>query len=120
MKLAIITVNYKTYSLTEELLDSLEKSDFNQKQDRVYVVDVSSDKIPIKTRPFLNVIDAENKGYAHGINVGLKQAQKDGFEHFVVINSDTIVDAHFCGTVKDSLAQNKDSIIGGKIYYFPG
>lgn len=120
MKLAIITVNYKTYSLTEEFLDSLDISDLDQKQDKIYVIDVSPDKIPIKTRKFIAILEAENKGYAHGINVGLKQAQKDGYENFIVMNNDTIVDAHFCSSVKTSLEKNKDSIIGGKIYYFPG
>lgn len=120
MKLAIITVNYATYSLTNEFILSLKKSGLNKGDRALYIVDVSPTPIPFEVEKNISVILSANKGYAFGLNVGIKQAIKDGYDVFVIINNDVEVDKNFLGAVEKSLQSNPESIIGGKIYYAPG
>ncbi len=117
--LAIVTVVYQNYDVLKDFFKSLA----NQ-QDRsffVYVVDQSKD---IQTFEYegvpYKVIYSENKGYSHGINIGLKEAQKDDFRHFLVLNNDVFFEADFVRKVLQSLERNKNAVIGGKIYYAAG
>jgi GT2 family glycosyltransferase len=66
------------------------------------------------------VFHAKNKGYSHGVNEGIKKAIKEGFEAFVVINSDVVVKANFVENVLDELNKKPKCLIGGKIYYAKG
>lgn len=116
--LAIITVNFENYAVSHEFLNSLKKQ---TKQDfKIYLVDLSKNKQEIESQPFLEVVTAENKGYAHGINVGLKKAVTDGSERFAVINNDTEVTKDFVENAVRSIDEHPSAIIGGKIYYYPG
>ena len=65
-------------------------------------------------------MSADNKGYAYGVNLGVKQAISDGYESFVVINDDTFVKSDFVDQCLKCLNKNPNSIISGKIYYAPG
>src|SRR3989344_3967812 len=116
--LAIITVNYKNYSVTQDFLESLEKQSL--KNFKVYVVDVSEPIQKIPKKPFLEVVYDDNRGYAHGVNIGLKRALNDDFSFFCIINNDTLVDNFFSKRVTKSLAANGNAVIAGKIYYAPG
>ncbi len=87
----------------------------------LFIVDVSTEKQPIKPPPELNVtvIPAPNRGYAHSVNLGLKQA-RNHFSQFCVINPDTVLSQNFVAKVKTSLSAHPGAIIGGKIYYAIG
>lgn len=117
-KLVVITVNFENYPVTEEFLKSFEKQ--SEQNFIIYIVDISNIKQEIKKRSFIRVIPGENKGYAHGVNLGLKKAIEDGFDHFAVINNDTEADRDFSKNAASSIEENKSAIIGGKIYYYPG
>ncbi len=119
-ELAIVTVVYQNYDVLADFLKSLENQ--TNKNFQLYIVDQSKD---IKTIEYegqfkYKVIYSENKGYAHGVNVGLKEAEEDDFRHFCVLNNDTVVSEDFVEKVLDSLQRNKNAIVGGKIYYAPG
>lgn len=117
-ELAIITVNYENYKVTEELFQSLKK---NASHNFIlYVVDISQEKKRFSEHDFLRAIHSENKGYANGVNLGLRQAIDEGFERFAIINNDIEVDKEFSRNVVKSIDRSRGGLIGGKIYYFPG
>lgn len=117
-KIAILTVNYRNYTVTREFIDCfapIKSDDFH-----IFIADLSERKEQLPERPWLSVIPAENKGYAHGVNVGIEAALKQDLDHFVVINNDTRVEKDFVKHVKNSLMHHPKSLIGGKIYYEKG
>lgn len=117
-RLAVITVVYKNYSILADFFVSFEKQ--ISKDFMIFIIDVTENPKEIDTPKFARVIRSENKGYAHGVNVGIKKAMKDGFKLFTVINSDTIVNTNFVNVSINRLIETPGSIIGGKIYYYPG
>lgn len=117
-ELAIISVNYENYQVSEELLKSLGKQ---EKQNfHVYLADISTARKDIEQHDFLEVLSGENKGYAYGVNLGLKKALEDGYTRFIVMNNDVELDSLFSQNALESIDKHPLSIIGGKIYYFSG
>lgn len=117
--IAIITVVYKQYNILTDFFSSLEKQ--TQQQYHIFLADVSEkDRQDIAPRDTLTLITTENKGYAHGVNMGLRVAHEQGYTHFIIINSDVIFDSLLVENTIRSLNIHKKSIIGGKIYYAPG
>ena len=117
--LAIITVVYENYNVLDDFLESL--SSQTNKNFHLYCIDVSVHRNKIDFKDVAGeTIYAENKGYAHGINIGLKKAQSDGFNSFCIINNDTYYQKDFTDKTLNSILDHPSSIIGGKIYYAPG
>ncbi len=116
--LAIVTVIYKNYSILNDFFDSFAR----QSSDNfiIYVVDLSEQPQKFTHPSFVRVLNSTNKGYAHGINTGLKKAIEAGYSFFSIINSDTTVDQNFVKNSIIRIIEKPDSIIGGKIYYYPG
>lgn len=92
----------------------------------LYIVDVT-DESERQLIPWVRKIEdkvvyltGENKGYSHGVNIGIAQALKQGSTLFAVVNPDVVLDTNFVLHATHSLAQNPRSIIGGKIFYAPG
>ena len=117
-KLAVITVAYENYSILKDFFASL-----NSQTDplfSVFIADLSRNKNPVILPSFASIQEGPNKGYAYGVNMGVKKALGEGYEFFCVVNSDTVLTPDFIENVKASLNKNKSSIIGGKIYYAKG
>lgn len=119
-RLAIITVVYQNYIILEDFFDSLCKQTDTDFQ--LYIVDLSKEKklITPPSQLKVQVITDKNKGYAYGVNLGIKKAMQDGINHYCVVNSDIYFSDDFVDKVKQSLNSNPSTIIGGKIYYAPG
>ncbi len=118
-KIALITVVYQNYSVLKDLFDSLKKQSNNNFH--FYIADLSTTKEKIQSRDLpITVIFGENKGYSHGVNLCLAQAEKDGVSLYSVINNDIIVSENFIEELQRSFNLYPHSIIGGKIYYAPG
>lgn len=119
-KLAIATVNFKNYKMTNEFLDSFE--DQTDKNFKTFVVDVTPEKErpDFPGRDWFEIIYGQNKGYGCGINLGLKKAISQGFEKYVIINNDVEVRQDFVEKSKEALQKHPGSLIGGKIYYGKG
>ncbi len=119
--LAIITVIYQNYTILNDFFASLQSQydrDFH-----VFLVDLTPRKnLQIITIPDdrYSLIRGENKGYAHGVNLGIKAALSQNIARFAVVNPDIIFDTYFTQTCKHALNQFPDSIIGGKIFYAHG
>src|SRR3990167_1488415 len=119
--IGIITINYNQYRMTREFLDSL-ASVKNAKNAYVCIIDVSTnkEKINLKGFPFkhLALVEKENKGYAYGVNEGVKYFLKKGVDKFCVVNNDVVLDKNFLTEIEKTF--KKEDIFGGKIYYAPG
>lgn len=119
-QLAIITVFYNNYQVGDDFFSSLEKQ--NNKNFKLFIADLSDKekRQTIKSSFPYSVIYSKNLGYAHGVNLGIKKAIKDGFINFCVVNNDVYFKENFVSQIVDSLKKYPFSLIGGKIYYAPG
>lgn len=117
-KLVLITVTYKNYDVLKDFFSSLHLQ--TSKNFTVYLVDTSESSSSPKVPEFVKIINAENRGYAASINTGLREARKDGFNKFCVINNDVIVSPDFVQNTLISLQLHPRGVIGGKIYYAKG
>lgn len=118
-RLAIITVIYKNYTILQDFFKSINAQ--TAKNVVIYIADATPHLQPINYNGLdIKVFPVENKGYAHGINTGLKKAIHDGCTLFSVMNCDTILKNNFVKEVLGSLHEHPSSIIAGKIYYAPG
>ena len=98
MDLSIIIVNFETYDLTKQCIESVIKNEHPFDYD-IYVVDnASTDGSIEKLQQFFHheaenglikfILNDENKGFAHANNVALKQTSSD---YVLLLNSDTII-----------------------------
>lgn len=118
-RVALITVVYQNYTVLEDLFVSLEKQ--HNKNFHLFISDLSKNKQKIKINQLpITIIEGKNKGYAHGVNLGLKKAEEENFNIFCVINNDTYVKNNFVDSVLSSIINHPSSIVGGKICYAPG
>lgn len=117
-KLALITVIFKNYTILDDYFATLSKqTDTNF---HVYILDLTPEPQNYSYPPFVTYAHDENRGYAFGINQGVKAALKDGFELFAPMNCDVVVSENFVENIRVSIDKNPSSIMGGKIYYAPG
>lgn len=118
--IGLATVNYNQYGLTEEFLESLSLVK-NAKDLMVFIADVSTKKENFNLAKYpMNVVlkSLPNRGYAFGINEGVKYFLKKGITEFCAINNDIYLDKNFAIEAKKGF--EKADIFGGKIYYAPG
>ena len=104
------------------LPDFLKSIEIQENKDfHVYIVDISdSHFLSTLHDSRVTIMDSENLGYAHNMNVGVSQALRDGYENFCIINDDTFFKGDFVEKALSSLKKNPHALIGGKIYYAPG
>jgi len=126
MKIAVIIVHFADQELTFAILDSLRKTILPSKlRSQVYVVDNTSsedfEEDLIKKYPEVKLVASlENRGFAGGNNLGLKEALADKNDIFVLLNNDTLVKKDFYKKIISSPITKKDvGIVGGLIYFCP-
>jgi len=117
-KIAVITVLYENYTILPDFFTSFEKQTSNNFH--IFIVDLSKNKKQIKLPSFATRLSGINKGYAFGINLGIKEALSQKYSQFCAINSDVFVSGNFVENMSTSLEKHPSSLIGGKIYYAPG
>lgn len=116
--LAIITVVFKNYTILDEYFTTLTKQ--TDKGFHVFVVDLTPKPQPYTYPPFVTYIHDKNGGYAFGINQGIQNALTQGYTQFCVMNCDVAVPVNFVTQIKKSIIDHPKTLIGGKIYYYPG
>lgn len=110
---------YENYTVINDFFKSLNKQ--TNKDYHLFISDLSTHRKPIAIGNLpITVLEGENRGYAHGVNMGIREALKKGAESFCVINDDTYLQSDFVMNVSESISRNPFSIIGGKIYYANG
>lgn len=117
-KLALITVIFKNYTILDDYFASLDRQ--TDHEFHVYVLDLTPEPKEYIYPQYVTYIHDKNGGYAYGINQGVKKALLDGYELLCPMNCDVTVKDDFISNVKQSILNNPTSIIGGKIYYYPG
>lgn len=118
-KLAIVTVIYQNYTVLVDFLHSLDKQ--TDKNYHLFIVDGSKDRQKIDPKGIPStIVEADNFGYAHAVNVGVEKAVQEGYTTYAVVNSDIYFAENFVAKTREALSKNSGSVIGGKIYYAPG
>lgn len=100
-ELAIIILNYNTYQMTIDLVNSLSKI-CQAGSYEIIVVDNASpnasaimlQKEEARNKRFTFLKSKTNGGYAAGNNVGLKYAAEKGFKYSLVLNNDIEIDSY--------------------------
>jgi GT2 family glycosyltransferase len=98
LDLSIIIVNYETYDLTKQTIESVIKNDHPFEYD-IYVVDnASTDESIERLQEYFHtesenglikfILNDENMGFAHANNLAIK---KTSSEYVLLLNSDTLV-----------------------------
>lgn len=117
--IGLLTVVYQNYDVLQDLLNSLSKQ--TDTDYHLYIADLSAKRQQIDGKNIpVTVIESENKGYAHGVNVAMEKAMSDDITSYCILNDDTYFEKDFVSHVKMSMRTHRGAIIGGKIYYAPG
>ncbi len=116
--LAVVTVVYENYTILDDYFASFNKQ--TDKNFHIYVVDTSLNKKRVSLPIFASYIPTSNKGYAHGVNQGVKKGMSQNLRLFAVTNSDIVVKDDFVQKAVVSITKHPSSLIGGKIYYAKG
>lgn len=118
-RIALISPVYQNYDILQDFFTSLKKQ--KNKNFKVFVADLSPIKKQINSQGVnTTVLNENNLGYAHGVNVGVKKAISEGYSRFCVLNNDTFVGPDFINNIIKTMDKNPSSLIGGKIYYAKG
>lgn len=98
MKLSIIIVNYNTYTLTKQTIESIIQKEHNIQYEILLVDNASSDgSIEILQKEFNNLIlegifqvfiNEANLGFAKANNIGMRAAKG---KYILLLNSDTVI-----------------------------
>jgi GT2 family glycosyltransferase len=120
-KVAIILINWNSYQVTSNCLQSLELIDYHNVE--VIVVDNhSSDDSLFKLKrefPSACYIELnENLGFTGGSNEGLKRAREIGSDYYLLLNNDTVVQSDFLSELVKTISQDKSiGAIQPKIFF---
>lgn len=117
-KLALITVIFKNYTILDDYFTSLAKQ--TDKHFHVFIVDLTPEPQTYDYPSYVTCLHDKNRGYAYGLNQGIKQALSERYTLFCSMNCDVTVKENFVERVKSSIVAHPSSLIGGKIYYYPG
>jgi len=93
MDLSIVIVNYQTFDLTKNTINSIFKYSYPFSYEVIVVDNASNDDSLEKLQDYFKdkvkfIASDENKGFAHGNNQALRQVSSD---YVLLLNSDTIV-----------------------------
>lgn len=105
MKLAVVILNYNTYQMTLEMVDSLRKV-IPQDAQIVVVDNKSTNESSLvlakesNKKGFVFIQSDSNKGYAAGNNIGITYTQEKNSEYVLVANNDILIES---SDVLDSL-----------------
>jgi len=122
-RIGIILVHLNSYSDTSLCLKSLRNITYPNKE--VIVVDNASKdgsgEILKKEFPEVtHILSPDNLGFSGGNNIGINHARKNGCEHLLLLNNDTIVTPSFLEPLVERLLAEKNvAAVSGKIYYYP-
>ncbi len=112
-KLAIVLVNWNSFELTKDSLESLRLTMFNN-YDCIVVdngsVDGSGDLIKKQFPNCIVLKSSTNKGFTGGNNLGIEFALQNGYEYIMMLNNDVFVEPDFLEPLIARLDQ--DNLIG--------
>ncbi|MDP4009690.1 MAG: glycosyltransferase family 2 protein [Candidatus Shapirobacteria bacterium] len=128
-QIAIIVLNWKKPQLTIDTIDSLLKINHKSFSYKIFLVDNGSPdnsveifKNKYKSNKKIKLVETKkNLGYVGGNNAGIVFALKSGFDSYLLINNDVLVDPNFLEILNKASVKDKSiGILGPKIYFAPG
>jgi GT2 family glycosyltransferase len=120
-KLAIILVNWNSYALTDDTLQSLYQTSY-QDYDIICVDNASTDDSlsQLKTN-HANIIILtcdQNTGFTGGNNKGMQYALEHGYEYTLLLNNDVAVESDFLEPLVQALEANENLGAVQPLIYF--
>lgn len=121
-KVSIIIVNWNQEADTAECLNSLKRIDYSDHE--IILVDNGSrdsspDNIQGRFQNIKLIRNRENKGFAEGNNVGIREALKRNADYILLLNNDTVVEADFLTSlVNIAEADSSISMATPKIMFY--
>ncbi|MDL2271341.1 glycosyltransferase, partial [Methanobrevibacter sp. OttesenSCG-928-I08] len=118
MDVSIIIVNYKTFDLTKNTINSILNQKFSFSYEIIVVDNASNDgsleKLKNHFKSKVNFISSlQNNGFSSANNMGIKIAKGN---YILLLNSDTIVKEHTLENIYNYLEKNQDvGVVGCKI-----
>ena len=109
-KVAVIILNYNNYQDTIECIQGLQAI-YNEREIEIIVVDNNSQNDSVKQlekklKDITIIASTVNKGYAHGNNIGLKNALAQGYDYLCILNNDTVIEEDFLSPCIEYLEGN--------------
>ena len=115
MDLSIIIVNYKTFNLTKNAINSIINQKHNFSYEIIVIDNASFDDSLEKLKEYFNkkvhfIANSENKGFASANNEGFKIAKG---KYILTLNSDTIIKENTLNNVFEYMETNKNVGVSG-------
>ncbi len=109
-KVAIILINWNSYDLTRDTLNSLQKVSYKDLD--VIVVDNGSsdgsgDRLEVEFSEVILLKSASNTGFTGGNNLGFQYAMEQGYTYAMMLNNDVEVESDFVEPLVYALDENK-------------
>lgn len=109
-QLAIIVVNWNSYTLTNDTLESLYQTNYRD-YDIVLVDNASTDDSVVQLKQnHSNIIllqNENNTGFTGGNNKGMQYALDHGYEYVLLLNNDVAVEKDFLEPLINALEENE-------------
>lgn len=123
---AVIVLHYLNAQNTRDCLESLIRGNYQKDPFKLIVVANSDENnfsaSLIRDYPLVEVIKPkENDGFAAGNNLGIKFALKEGYQHLILLNNDTIVSPDLVSKITEKTEKDNDiGLLSPKIYFAKG
>ena len=120
-KVAIILINWNSYDLTRDTLNSLQKVSYKDLD--VIVVDNGSsdgsgDRLEVEFSEVILLKSASNTGFTGGNNLGFQYAMEQGYTYAMMLNNDVEVEPDFLEPLVYALDENKSIAAVQPLIYF--
>ena len=120
-KLAIILVNWNSYALTDDTLQSLYKTSYKE-YDIICVDNASTDdslsQIKTNHADIILLTCDQNTGFTGGNNKGMQYALAHGYAYTLLLNNDVAVESDFLEPLVHALDANKNLGAVQPLIYF--
>lgn len=112
-QLAIVLINWNSFDLTKDTLESLQQTTFTN-YDCIVVdngsVDGSGNALKHQFPNIILIESQTNRGFTGGNNIGMDYALQNGYEYIMMLNNDVFVESNFLEPLIAKLDQ--DPLVG--------
>lgn len=125
-KVSFIIINYNNISDTLVCLKSFYGLDIQKLNYDIYLIDngskqpiCESDLLSFQTRIPIKLYNLnKNHGFAEGNNIGIREAQKVGYDYYVLLNNDTVLVDDSVVRMIRYMDSHEEVGIGGLVNYY--
>src|SRR5258706_5050581 len=118
-KIYIVILHFGSIKITKDCISSLQR--YENYENKIIVVNNMQSVLASKDFSPINITvinNKENKGFAGGVNVGIKYALSQKADAVLLLNNDTKIEKEFLGSLVEILFSKKDiGIVGPAIKF---